>query len=164
MKKLLSLFLVFALVLSVSAMAFAAPSGGSSDSSVVVTSDSSSFAPNRGQNVNVPLTPNVKVNSAVVNGETITKDFPSCLHFDSIENAPADQKNSALKYVASLINQGFNLDSGFVGWCETGMVTSCELTFDLKDGQKVFVDGVAVDMVEGGSITVDIPTIVIIAH
>ena len=166
MKKLISLIAIFALVLSISAVAFAAPSGGSSDYSVVVNDADATAAGvgNKGQNVNVPMVTGLEIGSAVVNGEKISKDFPSDLHFDKINNAPENLKASALKYVAAIINQGLEIDNGFCGWSDSGTVTSCEIKFDLKDGQKVFVDGVVVDVPADGFITVDIPVTVIIAH
>lgn len=170
MKKLISLIAIFALVLSISAVAFAAPSGGSSGYSIVVNDADAAAAgvamggSNKGQNVNVPMVTGLEIRSAVVNGEKISKDFPSDLHFDKINNAPENLKASALNYVAAIINQGLEIDNGFCGWSDSGNVTSCEIKFDLKDGQKVFVDGVVVDVPADGFITVDIPVTIIIAH
>ena len=148
MKKVLSIALMLALVLSLSAVAFAAGSP-SSDSPASAPEVYTAYVAPAAEAVDLAKIAETKV------------EAPDTVKVAALDEVPAELQKQAESEAGVIEAAGYTIDSGFV---VTGDSVPVVITLPaLPANAVVFVNGVAVPVIDG-KITVTPPAVVIIAH
>lgn len=159
MKKVLSTVLMLAIILSLSAVAFAADSPHSSSSSDPVVEPEVYYG-GGGSDVDLASVP-------------MPSDV-SCDNDDvaiySLANCPDALKETAKQEIAALKRSGYKIDCGFVLTAKSNGTAACTVKLsakDVPDGAQIFVNGAAVQAeLKDGYFVFDVtlPAIVLVAH
>ena len=159
MKKVLSTVLMLAIILSLSAVAFAADSPHSSSSSDPVV-EPEVYLGGGGSDVDlasVPMPSDVSCDNDDVN-------------IFSLANCPDALKETAKQELAALKRSGYKVDCGFDAWSNSGKTAACTIKLsekDVPDGSQIFVSGAAVqaELKDGYYFfEVTLPAIILVAH
>ena len=158
MKKVLSAVLMLAIVLSLSAVAFAGNSPHSSSSDPIVEPE----VYGGGSSADVDL-------SSVAMPKDVSTDDDDVV-VDKLANCPDAMKETAKQELAALKRSGYKVDCGFGAWSKSGKTAACTIKLsekDVPDGSQIFVNGAAVqaELKDGYYVfDVTLPAIVLVAH
>ena len=158
MKKFLSAVLMLAIVLSLSAVAFAGNSPHSSSSDPIVEPE----VYNGGSSADVDL-------SSVAMPKDVSTDDDDVV-VDKLANCPDAMKETAKQELAALKRSGYKVDCGFGAWSKSGKTAACTIKLsekDVPDGSQIFVNGAAVqaELKDGYYFfEVTLPAIILVAH
>ena len=159
MKKVLSAVLMLAIVLSLSAVAFADNSPHSSSSDPIVEPEVYNGG---GSSADVDL-------SSVAMPKDVSTDDDDVV-VDKLANCPDAMKETAKQELAALKRSGYKVDCGFGAWSKSGKTAACTIKLsekDVPDGSQIFVNGAAVqaELKDGYYFfEVTLPAIILVAH
>lgn len=176
MKKVLSIVLLLALVLSMSATAFAGGSVGAAGGSGSQTTYDSP-TPSKKSEPDVYKTGSDPVPVTDPDADLKDVNMPKDVSVDDddvivdrLANSPANIKEEAKKELAELKRNGYKIDCGFGAWSKSGKTLSCTIKLsknDVPSGSDIFVNGVKVEpAVDGGYYVfpVNLPAVILVAH
>ena len=149
MKKVLSAVLMLAIVLSLSAVAFAGGSPHSSSSDPIVEPEVYNGG---GSSADVDL-------SSVAMPKDVSTDDDDVV-VDKLANCPDAMKETAKQELAALKRSGYKVDCGFGAWSKSGKTAACTIKL-------IFVNGAAVqaELKDGYYFfEVTLPAIILVAH
>lgn len=161
MKKVLSTVLMLAIILSLSAVAFAADSPHSSSSSDPVVEPEVYYG-GGGSSTDVDL-------ASVPMASDVSCDNDDVATY-SLANCPDALKETAKQEIAALKRSGYKIDCGFVLTAKSNGTAACTAKLsakDVPDGAQIFVNGAAVQAeLKDGYFVFDVtlPAIVLVAH
>lgn len=160
MKKVLSTVLMLAIILSLSAVAFAADSPHSSSSSDPIVEPEVYYG--GGSSTDVDL-------ASVPMASDVSCDNDDVAIY-SLANCPDALKETAKQELAALKRSGYNVDCGFVMVAKSNGTAACTVKLsakDVPDGAQIFVNGAAVqaELKDGYYVfDVTLPAIILVAH
>ncbi len=159
MKKLLSIVLMLAMIMSLSAVAYA---GSYSSAHPVPAEEPEVYEP-------VPV-PEEDINlEDIAMPEDVSVDDDDVI-VDKLANSPDYIKETAKKEIATLKRSGYKIDSGFGAWSKSGKTAACTIKLSEKDvpeGSEIFVNGTAVqaELKDGYYyFNVKLPAVILVAH
>lgn len=161
MKKVLSVVLMLAMILSLSAAAFAGVSYPS-------YSDGGDDQPEVFDPAPVPVNNDVDLNAVAMPKDVSCDDDDVIV--DKLANCPDAMKETAKKELAALKRSGYKIDCGFGAWSKSGKTVACMIKLsekDVPDGSQIFVNGAAVqaELKDGYYFfEVSLPAIILVAH
>ena len=159
MKKVLSAVLMLAIVLSLSAVAFAGGSPHSSSSDPIVEPE---VYYGGGSSTDVDL-------ASVPMASDVSCDNDDVAIY-SLANCPDALKETAKQEIAALKRSGYKIDCGFVLTAKSNGTAACTVKLsakDVPDGAQIFVNGAAVqaELKDGYYFfEVTLPAIILVAH
>ena len=159
MKKVLSTVLMLAIILSLSAVAFAADSPSSSSSDPIVEPE---VYYGGGSSTDVDLASVSMASDVSCDNDDVATS--------SLANCPDALKETAKQEIAALKRSGYKIDCGFVLTAKSNGTAACTAKLsakDVPDGAQIFVNGAAVpaELKDGYFVfDVTLPAIVLVAH
>ena len=159
MKKVLSTVLMLAIILSLSAVAFAAGSPHHSSSDPIVEPE---VYYGGGSSTDVDLASVSMASDVSCDNDDVATS--------SLANCPDALKETAKQEIAALKRSGYKVDCGFGAWSKSGKTAACTIKLsekDVPDGSQIFVNGAAVqaELKDGYYFfEVTLPAIILVAH
>ena len=158
MKKFLTFVLMLAIVMSLSAVAFADLSPHSSSNDPVVEPE----VYNGGSSDDIDL-------DAIAMPKDVSYDDDDVV-IAKLAECPDTMKETAKQETAALKRSGYKIDCGFSAWSKSGKTAACTIKLsekDVPDGSQIFVNGAAIqaELKDGYYFfEVTLPAIVLVAH
>ena len=160
MRKFLTFVLMLAIVMSLSAVAFADLSPHTSSNDPVVEPEVYNGGGSSSADVDLSAIPMPKDVSSDDDDVVVAK----------LAECPDAMKETAKQETAALKRSGYKIDCGFSAWSKSGKTAACTIKLsekDVPDGSQIFVNGAAIqaELKDGYYFfEVTLPAIVQVAH
>ena len=160
MKKFLTFVLMLAIVMSLSAVAFADLSPHTSSNDPVVEPEVYNGGGSSSADVDL---------SAISMPKDVSSDDDDVV-VAKLAECPDAMKETAKQETAALKRSGYKIDCGFSAWSKSGKTAACTIKLsekDVPDGSQIFVNGAAIqaELKDGYYFfEVTLPAIVLVAH